>query len=134
MKTARVTMSRVMGGSESYVSISIDDEASSLGVIRVKMSLEGFASCVTGQGFIPGEVERWIGKNAYRIGMTRETRTMMLAGRPPYDKDEARRWVRAHPELILADGWDLNDDGTGTQQHDRTAHKISLARYVEATP
>ncbi len=134
MKTARVTMSRSTGGDGSYISISITDDASSLRVIELEMSLADFGACVTGQGHLEAKVGRWIGENAHRVGMQREGRGQRLSGKPPFDKDKARKWVRSHPELVLSDGWELRDDGTSTQQNDSAGHHIHLVRYVEATP
>ncbi len=131
MKSANVTISRVMGAGGSYMAISIEDDASLLGVIRLNMSLEDFACCVTGHGHIHAEVEWWIGKNAGRIGMIREGKDVLLTGRPPYEKNSARKWVAEHPELILADSWELHSDGTTTQQHVRDKHQIHLVRYVD---
>lgn len=134
MKSAKVTISRVQGGDGQHVSIAIDDDDSGLGVIRVRISLESLAKCITGQGYIPAQVERWIGERAHLIGMTREDRTVLLDGKAPYEKSEAAEWVRAHAGLDLSDGWLIHDDGTTSRQDTPGKHRIHLCRYVPAVP
>jgi len=121
-----------MGGSgDQCICIEIEDDSSSLTVIRVAMPLADFAECLTGHGHMKAIVERWVGDRANLIGKKLEVRDLYLHGHAPYGKFTAAQWVREHPELVL-DGWHIHDDGTRSQQNTPNKHRVSLARYVDA--
>jgi hypothetical protein len=131
MKNACVSISRPQSSrGDTSIAITIEDADSHLTVLRVNLSLENFAACITGQACMPAKVERWIGANAHNVGKTLEVRDLKLAGRAPWKDSDASRWVLSHPDLVLADGWELYNDGVGTQQHG-DVHRVTLCRYVE---
>ena len=133
MRKAQVTISRPSYSSDKKaIVISIDDFDSGIRVMDLEMTLEDFAECLTGLANCSAVVEHWCGKRAKDLGKIVEPKTVHLSGQPPYDKDEAAKWVRAHPELsiLLKEGWIISSDGTRSQQPSPTHHTVHLVRFV----
>lgn len=133
MKRAHLTIGRpTCSDGRRYISIEIGDRDSSLTVIALEVELDAFAEALTGLGHVPASVNHWVGSYADRVGKHLHTNSVVLPGRPPYGEKEGRAWVLAQPLLkaALADGWELFDDGTRSQQrHDN--HRINLRRFED---
>lgn len=52
----RITISRVSGSGDDFISIEVTDDASGVTIVDAQMSLEAFGKTVTGCGFTPCEL------------------------------------------------------------------------------
>lgn len=136
MKSATFTISRYQGTSGTGISISVTDRPSGILVLEARMTLEDFASLVTGHGYMPATVTRWCGKHAANVGKYRVLKRVEIPHPKSYDIAERMREIRKHPDVkqCIKDGWALHDDGVGTTQQRAAAWVVTFIRFVDEKP
>lgn len=130
---AKVTIGRRNLGDDEVVAISIKDSASGLVVVEIEISLESFASAVTGLSFCPAEYRfKPTQFTVDNICKNREVKRISLTKPDTFDRDDRKaniaRQIEESGELV--DGWMLFDDGCGSQQNEKY-HKATLYIFVD---
>lgn len=127
--SAQVTISR---NNHDEISIEIIDESSGLHIIKVHMTPDQFAKAVTGVSFQHADITNppteYIVNN---IGKSRETKDFIVDKVKSYKEEDQQDAVMAsfNSSGLSADGWELFDDGTRSQQPtDR--HRATIRRFV----
>jgi hypothetical protein len=127
-----ITISRTQSSHRGqFMSIRISDSLSRLGIVDVEISLEDFTKCITGQ-WSECEITRLPSvQSASRFGLERES-IRVTCERVGYDKDAQKAKVlKDFQEKHEPAGWELDSDGTGTQQSG-AAHTYIICRWNEA--
>jgi hypothetical protein len=112
-----------------FMSIRVTDDASHIGIVELKMSLEEFARCITGQ-FSECEITRVpTPDTAAKFGLKKDHKRVFCE-KAGYQKDEQKaRVLQDFQENWEPLGWSINDDGTGTQQPSKE-HGYSICRWI----
>jgi len=132
MSNAKVSINRTNSNQRDtdFISITIEDRLSGRQIIRVEMEMEHFGAAITGLSSMPAVYNYVMTPEvAALIGKVRETKHALI------DRVEFKmtsEQVKEGIESELVDGWQLFDDGTGTQQPNKDKHKAILIRYVDA--
>ena len=135
MNQARVTISRPQrSDGVKNITISIEDKASGFNIIKIAMTAESFAECITGLGYVPAVIERVpTYKMLDNFGKKKEIMNCSVDKPDGYgDKRDKvlSENIKREVEKYIGDGWMLSDDGTRSQQN-TPKHHFSLCRYVE---
>jgi hypothetical protein len=117
--------------SRDCVYVQIEDEHSGDSILEMAISLHDFGLLLTGLGGIKGEMT--FNKNAH-IAEEREVKVIIVPeiGRYGLDKNITRQLVEKHFEdsKLSEDGWEITNDGTGSQQNNKAGYCYTIKRYV----
>jgi hypothetical protein len=126
-----ITICRTQSSHEGqFMSIRVTDEASRVVVVDLRMSLESFAKCITGQ-FSECEITRVpTPEAAAKFGFSKDIKKVFCE-KVGYQKEEQKAEVlRDFKKNWEPLGWSLGDYGTGTQQPNKE-HRYSICRWIE---
>jgi len=125
-----ITICRTQSSHEGqFMSIRVTDDASRVAVVDLRMSLEEFAKCITGQ-FSECEITRVpTPEAAAKFGFSKDIKRVFCE-KIGYQKEEQKAQVlRDFKKRWEPLGWLLDDDGTGTQQP-KKEHEYSICRWI----
>jgi hypothetical protein len=120
---ARVSISRTQNSHDDSppIRITLTDVKSGVEFVRLNMTAEDFAKCVTGQGYMPASGDF----HGELVGMQREVKNEEVPGE--YDADPAQACAP-----FEADGWKayLGDFGN-PHRRSKGGYRVSFTRYVQ---
>ncbi len=127
---AQLTISRLSGHTEGRpIRIEVGDEASGVTFLRLRLSLENFASALTGLGCVECDGTFW---EDAPVGEIRETKTELIP-RPGWNDRQKREAIAA--DLLKpfeTDGWKGTASDLFNHHHARGDNQaVSFHRYVD---
>lgn len=97
----RITISKIRcSDQDDYMKIEIMDSLSGTHFVYVKMSLADFTTAITGQGYIPVELEVRGLKN---VGLVREQKALVFT--VPNGTSDMKRYAAEHAQEFADKGW-----------------------------
>lgn len=125
----KITISRLTSNVEpDTIEIRIKDGNSAKIICEVSMDLESFAYALTGLGHIPCSINLF---NSYeKAGKKLITKTVSCFKVNTYNKEDRRKAVVEDFNVNYKDEWELQDDGTTSQQNGST-HFYVIRKYVD---
>lgn len=128
-----ISISRMTGGDEGKIHISIVENNSRVEFFEGLMSLEDFAAAVTGSSYRDVEFEF----RPEKVGMIAENKEEIVDRPKGYSRDEtAKKKARKLMEPFEVDGWKGNVDDmfNGHRNVGNDKCRVRFFRHVAATP
>ena len=120
-----VWIGRVTSNTEgAFISIEIQDEASRIRIVEVKMTLEEFAQCVTGMSLmdIPAEFG-----DLSLIGKQMEVKVIEISGLDYSTWKDRNRFIKP----FEADGWKAEDkEEMNHHRMSKNGYQVTFRRWV----
>jgi hypothetical protein len=119
-----IRMSRVTSFDAEFMGIEIIDEASYVSVVRIDISLEDFARCISGVSLmdIPAEFG-----NLLKVGQQMEVKTIDIPGLDLQTWKKRSVFVKQYE----VDGWIADkEDGWNHHRSTKDGYKVHFRRWV----
>jgi hypothetical protein len=127
----RITISSVNSSlSDDYINISVTDKVSGTEVVHVKLSHEDFARALTGQGYIPAELQVFKSDN---FGKKLEVRTINVPVKLSAYGGNDISLLQEAAKPFEKNGWKLQDSEINSRRYDREGgmYSSTFYRHVE---
>ena len=125
----KITISK---DSDDIVTISIEDSASGINIVKVGMGLKDYAEAITGLARVDCEIIRKPTKRMVEyLGKKKEVESFPVDKVDSFCKEDQIRKVNEEfgKSGLAKEGWEISNDGTRSQQNGNR-HWATICRYI----